>query len=254
MTAVRTRLAALVAAGALITTGLVATAAPASAVTVPQCGNSSLAVTRTFTQGGAGHGWMALIYRNVTIHTCTVYGYPGLDAVSSTGHVLAHASRTLSGYGSAGHLSTVTIHPGGFASAGVEWLNFNPITSGACAFSTTVSTVVANTSAVHHLRVSVSACSLQVHPTVAGTPQYPDFGAAQEYWIAGSKVDSAHTNLYLSRAKNWLKLANVYPTQVAQLAQLIALPLTSLTPAQIKTERADITALDGFFGTPGLYF
>ena len=31
----------------------------------------------------------ALIYRNVTSHACTVYGYPGLDAISSTGHVLA---------------------------------------------------------------------------------------------------------------------------------------------------------------------
>ena len=254
MTAVRSRVAALAAAGALTTTGLAATAASASAVAVPHCGNSSLAVTRTFTQGGAGHGWMALIYRNVTSHTCTVYGYPGLDAISSTGHVLAHATRTLSGYGSGGHLATVTIRPGGFASAGVEWLNFNPRTSGACAFSTTVNTVVANTSTVRRLRVSVSACNLQVHPTVAGTPQYPDFGPAQQYWIAGSKVISADTNLYLSKAEYWLKVAKVYPTQVAQLAQLIALPITGLTPAQIKTARADITALNGFFGTPGLYF
>ncbi|MEO8887747.1 MAG: DUF4232 domain-containing protein [Jatrophihabitantaceae bacterium] len=254
MTAVRTRLAALAAAGALSTTGLAATAASASAVSVPRCGNTSLAVTRTFTQGGAGHGWMALIYRNVTSRTCTVYGYPGLDAISRTGHVLAHANRTLAGYGSGAHLSTVTIRPGGFASAGVEWLNFNPRTSGACAFSTTVNTVVANTSTVHRLRVSVSACNLQVHPTVAGTPQYPDFGPAQAYWIAGSKAISANTNLYLSKVKYWLKVAKIYPTKVAQLAQLIALPITGLTAAQIKTARADTTALNGFFGTPGLYF
>lgn len=254
MTAVHTRLAALAAAGTLTATGLLATAASASAATVPRCGNHSLAVTRTFTQGGAGHGWMALIYRNVTTHTCTVYGYPGLDAISSTGHVLAHATRTLSGYGSGGRLATVTIRPGKFASAGVEWLNFNPRTSGPCAFSTTVNTVVANTSTVHRLRVSVSACRLQVHPTVAGTPGYPDFGPAQQYWIAGSKVISARTNLYLSKAEYWLKRGKVYPTQVAQLAQLIALPITGLTPAQIKTARADTKALNTFFGTPGLYF
>ena len=59
----------------------------------------------------------ALIYRNVTSHSCTVYGYPGLDAISGTGHVLAHATRTLSGYGSGGHLATVTIRPGGFATS-----------------------------------------------------------------------------------------------------------------------------------------
>ncbi len=254
MTVVRTRLAALAAAGALTTVGLAATAASASAGPVPQCGNTSLAVTRTFTQGGAGHGWMALIYRNVTSRSCTVYGYPGLDAISSTGHVLAHATRTLSGYGSGGHLSTVTIPPGGYASAGVEWLNFNPKTSGPCPFSTTVNTIVPNTTTVHHLRVAVSACDLQIHPTVAGTPQYPDFGPAQEYWIAGSKVIAVDTNLYLTKAENWLKVAKVYPTQVAQLAQLIALPLTGLTPGQIKTAHADITALNEFFGTPGLYF
>jgi hypothetical protein len=253
MTAVRTRLAALAAAGALSTTGIAATAASASAVT-PRCGNSSLAVTRTFTQGGASHGWMALIYRNVTSTTCTVYGYPGLDAISSTGHVLAHATRTLAGYGSGGRLSTVTIRPGGYASAGVEWLNFNPATSGSCAFSTTVNTIVANTTTVHRLRVSVSACKLQVHPTVAGTPQYPDFGPAQANWITGSKVIAADTKRYLYNARYWLALAKIYPTQVAQLTQLMALPITGLTPAQIKVARADTAALDDFFGTPGLYF
>ncbi len=253
MTAVCTRLAALCAAGALAATGLVATAASASAATVPACGNSSLVVTRTFTQGGAGHGWMSLIYRNASSHTCSVSGYPSLDAISSTGHVLAHATRTLSGYGGGGHVSTVTIRPGGFASAGVEWLNFNPSTSGPCAFSATVNTIVANTTTVHRLPVSVSACDLQVHPTVAGTPQYPDFGPAQENWISGSKVSAAETNLYLTKAEDWLKVAKIYPTQVAQLAQLIALPITGLTPAQIKTARADISALNGFFGTPGLY-
>ena len=253
MTAVRTCLAALATATALTTFGLAA-GGPASASADPPCGNNSLAVTRTFTQGGAGHGWMALIYRNVTGHTCTVYGYPGLDAISGTGHVLAHATRTLAGYGGGAHLTTVTIHPGGFASAGVEWLNFNPRTSGACAFSATVNTIVANTTAVHRLRVSVSACDLQVHPTVAGTPQYPDFGPAQQNWIAGSTVIAAQTNLYLSKAKYWLKVAGVYPTQVAQLAQLIALPITGLTPAQRNTARADTTALNAFFGTPGLYF
>lgn len=171
MIAIRTRLAAVAAVGALTATGYAVTASSASAVTVPPCGNGSLAVTRTLTQSGAGHGWMALIYRNVTTHACTVYGYPGLDALSSSGHVLAHATRTLSGYDSSGHLSTVTIAPGRFASAGVEWFNFNPRTAGPCAFSTAVNTIVANTTTVHRLAASVSACGLQVHPTVGGIPQ-----------------------------------------------------------------------------------
>jgi hypothetical protein len=254
MTRVGSRLAALIGAVALSTAALVATAASASAVTVPRCVDASLAVTRTFTQGGAGHGWMALIYRNVTHGSCTVHGYPGLDAIGSNGHLLAHATRTLSGYGSGGHLATVTIPAGGFASAGVEWLNFDPRTSGPCAFSSTVNTIVANTSTVHRLSVSVGTCKLQVHPTVAGTPQYPDFGPAQQYWIAGSRVLAADMDRYLAKAEHWLTTARTYPTQVAELTQLIGLPITGLSSAQIKTARADTKALNGFFGTPGLYF
>lgn len=116
-----------------------------------------------------------------------------------------------------------------------------------------MNTIVANTTAVHHLPVSVSACNLQVHPAVAGTPPYPNFGPAQQDWIAGSKVIAADTNRYLVQAERWLKTATVYPTHVAQLAQLIALAITGLTPAQIKTARPDIAALNQFFGTPGLY-
>lgn len=254
MTTARTRLAALALAGALGVATLTATAAPAAAATAPRCGNGALAVTRTFTQGGAGHGWMALIYRNVTRRACTVYGYPGLEAIGRGGRVLARAAWTPAGYGNGGRLSTVRIRPGGFASAGVEWLNFDPRTSGACAFSTTVRTIVANTSAVHRLRVQVSACGLQVHPTVAGTPHYPYFGPAQKNWIAGSKAIAAETNRYLARARYWLERAKAYPTQVHQVAQLMALPITGLTPAQIRTARADTAALNSFFGTPGLYF
>ena len=148
----------------------------------------------------------------------------------------------------------MTIRPGGYASTGVEWLNSDPRTSGPCRFAATVRTIVANTKTVHRLRVSVSACTLQVHPTVAGTPGYPDFGPAQRYWIAGSKAIAAETNRYLGKAEHWLKVAGSYPAQVARLAQLISLPITGLTPARIKTARADVRALNRFFGTPGLYY
>lgn len=253
MATVRTRLAVLATAGLLTTAGLAATATAATTQSVPPCGNGSLAVTRTYVEGGAGHSWMALIYRNTTTHSCTVVGYPGLDAISRTGHVLAHAARSLSGYGGGGPLGTVTIRPSGYASAGVEWLNFNGRTGGPCRFSAAVNTIVANTTRVHRLPVSVSVCELQVHPTVAGTPQYPNYGPAQHYWIQGSKVDAANMNHYFLKAKQELKAAKIYPTQVKQLAQLASLPNTGLTPKQIKEARADVKALNGFFATPGLY-
>jgi Protein of unknown function (DUF4232) len=248
MTTVRTRLAVLATAAALSTAGLAATATTAGATTVPRCGDASLSVTRTYVDSGAGHSWMSLIYRNVSGRTCTVYGYPGLDAINSKGQALAHASRA------SGHSSTVTIKPGGYASASVEWLNFNGSTGGACRFSSAVNTIVANTSRVHRLAVSVSVCQLQVHPTVAGTPGYPDYGPAQVYWLEGSKVAAVSTNYYLLKAENELKSAKIYPSQVKALAQLISLPETGLTAAQIKEARADIGVLDSFFATPGLYY
>lgn len=254
MTTIRTRFAVLATAGVLTTAGLAAAATTAAASSAPRCGNGSLAVTRTYVDSGAGHSWMALIYRNTTSHSCTVFGYPGLDAIGSEGHVLAHAARSLSGYGGGGRLGTVTIRPNGYASAGVEWLNFNGRTSGSCRFSAAVNTIVANTTRVHRLSVSVSVCKLQVHPTVGGTPRYPNYGPAQRVWIQGSKVDAADMNYYLRKAEQALKSARVYPTQVHQLAQLASLPDTGLTPTQIKLARADVKSLDNFFATPGLYF
>ena len=92
-----------------------------------------------------------------------------------------------------------------------------------------------------------------MHPTVAGTPGYPNFGPAQYYWIKGSTVDAAHINIYLGKAEQQLTAAKAWPAQVALLKQLISYPPTGLTTAQVKQARADIRALDAFFGTPGKY-
>ena len=84
--------------------------------------------------------------------------------------MLAHAQRTMRGFAGGVHTEkTVTVTPGHYASATVEWMNFNPVTSGACTFSKSVATTPANTTHTVHLTVSVSVCQLQVHPTVLGT-------------------------------------------------------------------------------------
>lgn len=249
MSTVRTRLGVLASTGMLAAAGFAAGTASANAQSLPACGNSALAVTRTYVDSGMGHSWMRLVYRNTVSHSCTVTGYPGLDAISRDGHVLAHAQRTLDG----GHVRTITIPPGGYASAGVAWENFNGATGGPCAFSATVNTIVANTTRVHRLRVSVSRCGLQVHPTVAGTPLYPHYGPAQHDWIQGANVDAADMGRYFHAAAKQLKKSGDYPTQVKELAQLVSLPDTGLTAKQKKEARADVKDLDRFFGTPGLY-
>lgn len=170
MTMFRFRLVSLAASCAFGVAGFAwsaadADAAPASAA----CGNGSLAVSSTSTQGATGHGSFALLFRNVGASTCSMTGYSGVDALGGSGQLLAHAQRTLSGFmGGAGSVGTVIVAPGDTASATVEWLNFNPVTTGDCTFSTSVAATPPNTTSTVHLPVSVSICQLQVHPTVAG--------------------------------------------------------------------------------------
>ena len=256
MSPFHTRLAVLAASGALVASAATVATAAAAGATVPACGNASLVATRAPSQGAAGHGAFDLLFRNVSHATCTLYGYPGLDALDSHGHVLAHARRTLHGYmGGPSAVHTVSVAPGHFASATVEWLNFNPVTGGHCTFSASVATTAANTTHTVRLPVSVSVCALQVHPTVAGTSGNDAFAGAQVAWIQGARASAALQGLYWTRAENDLKAAGgAFTTRITELKQLIALPNTSLTPVQIAKARSLTLALNGFFGTPGLYF
>jgi Protein of unknown function (DUF4232) len=260
MTATRrtrmTALIALAACAALTAGGLLALSPSADArSSVAACSNSSLAITHTPTEGATGHGSFVLLFRNVSHHTCTIHGYPGLDALSASGHVLAHARRTLHGFaGGAGSVRTVTVTPGTFASATAEWMNFNPVTSGHCTFSKSVATTPANTTHTVHLAVSVSVCDLQIHPTVDGTSGNYRFALAQTLWIAGARVSSAAEGAYWSKAEAELKVnGSEYSPEIAELKQLIALPDADQTPTQNAEYRHDVRALDAFFGTPRLY-
>jgi hypothetical protein len=133
-------------------------------------------------------------------------------------------------------------------------MNFNPVTSGPCPFSTSVATTPANTTHTVHFAMSVSICDLQVHPTVGGTSGYNAFASAQVQWIQGSRAVSARQGLYWTQAETALKtVGQVYSTQIAQLKHLIALPDANQTPAQNAAYHHDINALNGFFGTAGLY-
>jgi len=169
MTALRTKLITGMLALAGATIGLTAGTGPAGAAT-PACGNGSLDYGLSRTEGFAGHSAFVLLYRNHTGAHCTLYGYPGLDAMASHGRVIAHATRTLLGSagGSRKGLRVIDLPPGGYASATVEWANFNPATSGPCRYSAGVNETAPNTTRTVPLRRSVSICSLQVHPTVLG--------------------------------------------------------------------------------------
>lgn len=158
------------AAAATLAAGCILAVPTAASASTPACGNSSLAVTATAENGATGHANFILLFRNKTLHTCTLFGYPGLDALNASGAVIAHAHRTLTGFtgGSTQGLQTITVHPGHYASADVEWHTFNFATGGSCRMSHSVAATPANTGHTVRLARSVSVCGLQVHPTVAG--------------------------------------------------------------------------------------
>ncbi len=169
MITLRSRIAAVGTAGALTAVGL-ALAAPSAVAAPASCGNGALAVSNTSTQGAAGHGSVVLLLRNSSGSSCTLSGYPSLDAINASGQVLAHAQRTLNGYsGGASAVTTVTLAAGDTASATAEWLNFNGATGGDCTFSSAINTIPPATTAATRLNVAVSVCSLQIHPVVAGS-------------------------------------------------------------------------------------
>jgi Protein of unknown function (DUF4232) len=171
MPKLRYPLALLTAAFGLVLAAFVLTGVSASATTTSSaCGNSSVAVSNSPSQSATGHSSLVLLFKNVGGAACTLTGYPGLDALGGSNQVLVHAKRTLFGFmGGAAAVTTVTLAPGGSASATVEWLNFNPATSGDCTFSKSIAATPPNTTKTVNLPASVSICQLQVHPVVAGT-------------------------------------------------------------------------------------
>ena len=256
MSKLLSRGAALAAAGALTAVGFVGLAGPAAAgPTITSCASSSLAVTHTTPQGAAGHSSMVMLIKNVGAASCTLHGYPNVYALNGGGASIGKATWTLNGSaGGVSAITTVTVAPGHYASSIVEWLNFNPVTSGDCTFSASMATVLPATTHVYHLPVSISICRLEVHPIAGGTLGNDDFDRAQLKWLDGAHVIAVQQGAYWTSAKDYLQLAGTfYQTQVNELAQLISLPLTGLTPTQITEAHNDTNALDSFFESPGLY-
>jgi hypothetical protein len=98
-----------------------------------------------------------------------LYGYPGADALNASGHVVAHATRSLTGYlgGTYSGLHNVALHPGQVASTVIE----GNIGTGSANCSAGVSMVVTAPNLFHSSPVAGSpyVCGFTVHPVVAGS-------------------------------------------------------------------------------------
>jgi hypothetical protein len=104
---------ALATLGALTALGSVATGVAVSrtarAAASPACQTAGLVIwLDTQSSGAAGSSYYTLNFTNLSGHTCTLRGYPGVSAVGLTGHQIGAAARRNSAFAT----KTVTLTPG----------------------------------------------------------------------------------------------------------------------------------------------
>ena len=103
---------------------------------LPECKKATGLIVRPGgTDASSGHRREVLVFTNTGSHMCILIGYPGVDALDSAGHAVAHARRTLRGFegGITGTRPThITLAHGNSASAIVEALGFIPATGDGC--------------------------------------------------------------------------------------------------------------------------
>ncbi|HEY2214120.1 MAG TPA: hypothetical protein VGH31_03610, partial [Acidimicrobiales bacterium] len=79
----------------------------------------------------------------------------------------------------------------------------------------------------------------------------------KQAWENGATAISADQDMYWAQAVSDLQSVGAgieaYKEAIAELQQLESIPETSDTPTQINEAENDTTALNTFFGTPGLY-
>jgi Domain of unknown function (DUF4232) len=163
------RMLLVVVAGAIGFAASAAAKSPAPA----RCTVPHLHITLVQTVGLSHHGDV-IRFKNLGT-ACTLKGYPGVDALSASGHRVASAHRTKSGYlgglGASRPIPLVHLGHGKTASAITEWVA--PANPNSCAHATTLA--ITPPGAKRSVRFSPPSftlerlCNLQVHPVVPGT-------------------------------------------------------------------------------------
>ncbi len=135
--------------------------APESKASVPPCVTSQLSITINGIPGGADHSGYVVLFGNHG-QLCSLYGYPGVDGVATSGSGGVQARRAPSGYlggiSTAGPESTVSLDNGQTASALLEGLT-GPTSGGPpCpAYSSLVVTPPNDTHSVRYRRKAICA-------------------------------------------------------------------------------------------------
>ena len=157
------------------TTAPAGSTAPAVAHGVPACTGSQISVTPGQWGGATGHIGGAVLFRNTSRSTCSLYGYPGVAGLDSAGQQEVQATRVARGF--IGGLPTPTSHPttvvlasGAVASAVVEGVDVPSGNATSCPSYPSILVTPPGTRRSTHLALGVPGCGgIQVHPVVPGT-------------------------------------------------------------------------------------
>lgn len=92
------------------------------------------------------------------------------------------------------------------------------------------------------------------HAATSSAAHKAAFAKAQATWKQSATAAAADVDRYLLQAASELKAAGGGGSSAAvkELTNLASIPETGTTPAQQAQARADVAALDRYFGTPGL--
>jgi len=143
----------------------------------PPCTTDKMKITFGQGDAGLGHEGVAITFRNVGPTECRISGYPGVDAIDRSGHEVAHARRTKSGYlggqRNSGPPAVIYLVPKELASALVEGGSVpqGPPSRSGSSCGSYFALLVTPPGETHSVAVATSlpACSgLQVHPVVPG--------------------------------------------------------------------------------------
>jgi hypothetical protein len=223
----------------------------------------SIAVDPESAEASAGHDAVLLRFTNTSNLMCGLDGYPSVAGLDAVGRVIAHASDTLAGALYGCHCTTppqVTLAAGAWAIAQVE----GDTSAGSCPAYTALLVTAPNLSDATKIDASPYSCGFTVHPVIAAahvavpilyTPSA--YVQAWTQWKQGAAVPAAEQGQYWSTAAADLQEVSETPadiTAITELRQLASLPDTGDTATQQVEQRQDVTDLDGFFNTPGLYF
>ncbi len=120
-----------------------------------------------------GHGGVTLTFTNRSGATCRISGYPGVALLDASGHKIADAARTPSGYlgglaSSSDPPPILELRQGDTASAMVEAVSQG---NGGAPCPAASALEVTPPGETHSVRVTagLSGCSPEVHPVVPGT-------------------------------------------------------------------------------------